>query len=358
MRDSVFLYPNSFPSTRYQGSKTKLAGWIIENINKEVSDFDTVLDAFAGTGIISHFFKRMGKSVTCNDNLQFNYIIGKALIENSKEKFPLEKLTDIFIQKKNKTYDNLIERNFVDIYYTMEENKWLDIVVQNILDINNEYIRSLAFFALFQACIIKRPFNLFHRKNLYMRTAAVDRSFGNKTTWDRSFPIYFEKFLREANAAIFDNKKIDNRALNKDVFDLEKNFDLVYIDPPYLSNKGIGVDYRDYYHFLEGMSNYYNWESEIDFDSKHLRLKRINDNNWSKLSNIKENFEKMVKKFSDSILVISYRTTGIPSIEELKEIIESNKTVTFLKEYYFNYQYVLSKSTKKENNYEILLIAK
>jgi hypothetical protein len=52
----------------------------------------------------------------------------------------------------------------------------------NIGELNNEYKRAIAYSALCQACLAKRPYNLFHRANLYMRTQDVERSFGNKTT--------------------------------------------------------------------------------------------------------------------------------------------------------------------------------
>jgi len=35
-----------------------------------------------------YLFKKMGKEVTYNDKLRFNYLIGKALIENQKSKVP------------------------------------------------------------------------------------------------------------------------------------------------------------------------------------------------------------------------------------------------------------------------------
>lgn len=58
-----------FPSTRYQGSKLKLAQWI----GGECRDlnFTTVLDAFGGSGSVSYMYKKMGKEVTYNDILKF-----------------------------------------------------------------------------------------------------------------------------------------------------------------------------------------------------------------------------------------------------------------------------------------------
>ena len=65
---SVFDETNPFPSTRYQGSKNKLTDWIWENIAN--LDFETALDAFGGTGAVSHLLKRKGKKVVYNDILK------------------------------------------------------------------------------------------------------------------------------------------------------------------------------------------------------------------------------------------------------------------------------------------------
>ena len=90
MQSTLFNYNNQdfksqnnfdsfkFPSTRYQGSKLKLVDWII-NETKNYS-YETVLDAFGGTGSVSYSYKKIGKEVTYNDILKFNYQFGKALI--------------------------------------------------------------------------------------------------------------------------------------------------------------------------------------------------------------------------------------------------------------------------------------
>ena len=65
-----------FPTTRYQGSKRKLLGWIAETI-KDLS-FESALDAFGGTGSVAYLLKTQGKQVTYNDTLQANHQIGVA----------------------------------------------------------------------------------------------------------------------------------------------------------------------------------------------------------------------------------------------------------------------------------------
>jgi len=67
------------PSTRYQGSKRKILPWIGEHFAQ--LKFETVLDAFGGTGSVSYLLKAMGKQVTYNDYMRWNYLIGTALIE-------------------------------------------------------------------------------------------------------------------------------------------------------------------------------------------------------------------------------------------------------------------------------------
>jgi len=224
------------------------------------------------------------------------------------------------------------------------------MAIKNIDHFENKYKKALAYFALFQACMIKRPFNLFHRKNLYIRTADVNRKFGNKATWDKPFSHFFKKFCLEANAAVFDNGK-NNKAYNKDVFDLSEKTDLVYIDTPYINSRGIGVDYLEFYHFLEGITDYDNWKDRINWKTRNRCLKEA-DCVWLDKKKIKNAFNELFGKFSNSILVISYRSDGIPSIDELLEMLERHKKKVY-KTNHVRYKYVLSNNESKES----LLIA-
>jgi len=219
------------------------------------------------------------------------------------------------------------------------------MVATNISRIPDLYKRSLAYFALFQTSIIKRPFNLFHRKNLYLRFSEVKRNFGNKTTWDTPFEVHFRQFVAEANQAVFSNGK-ESKALNSDAFDVRGEFDLVYIDTPYISRKGVGVDYLGFYHFLEGLANYENWPQMIDHSTKHKRLKRI-PSPWSDKNEILPAFDRLFRKFKDSILVVSYRADGIPSIEEISSLLKKYKS-SVEQMRCENYKYVLSTNDSQE----------
>jgi len=349
-----------FPTTRYQGSKRKIIPWIYECI-KDL-EFTTVLDAFGGSGMVSYLLKAMNKEVTYNDILKFNQIIGDSIISNNNVILSDEDL--LFILYYNKKHKKFISDNFHRIYYKKNENEWLDKIIHNIECLDQiyfgtelKYKKAIAYNALFQSCLTKRPYNLFHRKNLSMRTRNVERNFGNKTTWETPFPDQFKKFIIEINNSIFDSNTIC-RALNYDVFSLKKiDYDLVYFDSPYIKTEHINesCDYLKCYHFLEGISKYYIWDSLIDNDSINKRIKsEVIKNHF--LPNIAiSTFERLIKKFKNSIIVISYKYGGIPSIDEITNILKKYKK----KIYVFQKHYIYALNKQNGNavlNREYILI--
>ena len=345
----AFIEDPQFPSTRFQGSKLKISDWIWEAIKN--LEFESALDAFGGTGSVGYMLKTKGKQVTYNDIMKFNWYIGTSLIQNNEVTLSEDDIDFLLQEHKTCKYPTFVYDTFKDVYFTDEENKWIDRVAANIELLDDLYKKSIAYFALFQSCIIKRPFNLFHRKNLYIRFAEVKRNFGNKVTWDTPFEIHFKQFVHEANEAVFSNGR-DNKALNLSVFDIRGDFDLVYIDTPYIPRSGIGVDYFGFYHFLEGLVNYSQWPNMIDYKTKHKRLKN-GRSVWTDKNKIYSAFDRLFEKFRDSILVVSYRADGIPSVDELIKLLKKYKTnVRELNR--TAYKYVLSVN----NSAEVLLIGK
>lgn len=346
MKDSLVRYKNQgqgflgipelkkLPTTRYQGSKRKLIPWLFSNIAN--LKFNSVLDIFGGTGIVSYLFKKMGKEVVYNDYLKFNYYSGKALIEN--DSILLTDLDIEFLLRKHKTikYSTFVEDTFSGIYYTDEENQWIDIFLCNFANLSNiysenilQYKKALAFTAFAQSAIKKRPFNLFHRANLYLRLKNVKRTFGNKTSWEGSFDLYFKKFSDELNGAVFDNNK-KNKSFNMRVSEfnnIRRNYDLLYIDPPYVRKESIGsvVDYFRFYHFLEGACDLENWGNRIKYDSSNLRIEDNQFNEWIHPLHNRIACEALFEKFNKSIIVISYKDPGIPTKRELVHSLKKYK---------------------------------
>ena len=249
------------------------------------------------------------------------------------------------------SYDDVIARTFDGVYFTADENRWLDTLCQNIPRLDERYKQALAYYALFQACIAKRPYNLFHRKNLYMRTAEVSRTFGNKATWDTPFEVHFRRFVAEANRSVFD-RGVACTALCHDAAEVPGRYDLVYIDPPYLNGKRVGVDYLGFYHFLEGMVDYRNWADRIDHRKKHRPLIG-RPSPWCDPRQIHQAFRDLFERHAEAVLVVSYRSDGIPSAGELLDMLRDTKRAVH-RHCSGEYQYALSRNAASR---ELLFIA-
>jgi len=313
--------------------------------------FDSALDLFGGTGAVGHMFKGAGKRLVYNDVLRFNWHIARALLENNTVRLSEPEVNAVLERHESLTYPSFIADSFSGIYFTDDENAWLDQTVHNIENVlDDPFKKCIARFALYQACIIKRPYNLFHRSNLYMRTADVKRSFGNATTWNKPFEAFFKKFVREANEAIFDNGR-KNLAVNLDALHVDEDCDLVYIDPPYVSDKGTATDYFAFYQFLEGLAAYEDWSPRIDRTTKHLAIPSP-ATPWVRPKEVSAAFDAVLKRYAEKILVISYRDDGIPSIEALCATLgELGKTVAVHR---IPQKYVLSTRA----THEVLIVAK
>jgi adenine-specific DNA-methyltransferase len=346
-----------FPSTRYQGSKAKLTDWIWRQLAP--LGFDSCLDAFGGTGAVAWRLRREGKQVTYNDVLRFNHQFGRALIENRGVRLDDEDVSFVLEARRGVRYPRFVQDHFAGIYYTDEENAFIDRAVTNVRALGDRYKRALAFFALCQACLVKRPYNLFHRKNLYLRLADVPRTFGNKVSWDRPFEAWFRHFAAEANAAVFDNGR-RNRALNLDARAVPGRYDLVYVDTPYVSGRGQATDYFGLYHFLEGLADYDRWEERLDRASRHRRLlpPRVGAtvpgrSAFAHARGVHQAFDELFARWRDAVLAVSYRRDGIPSAPELAALLRRHKRrVRVL--HYGRYRYALSKA---RDSGELLLVA-
>ena len=174
-----------------------------------------------------------------------------------------------------------------------------------------------------------------------------------------------EKLLGHLNQYLCDIQDSDGNWTVKGFIDIFKNIYTISLDTkviskvleimlfPKIQQFAIENDFeiilskeQNFYHFLEGIVNYRKWGDLIDYRSKHRKIKH-NKSVWCAKNKIYTAFNNLFKKFQDAVIVVSYRSDGIPSITDLKSILRKYKPVV-REERYSGYKYVLSNNNSEE----------
>ena len=121
---------SSIPSN-YVGSKRRLLPHILNTIEQEKVQFDSVLDAFSGSSMVSLLFKFMGKKVYSNDLLTSSAITAVCLLE--MDKIPLTQ-DDIrfLLQNIPDGYGTFVLDHYKGKFFTEKECKFLDRYKKNV----------------------------------------------------------------------------------------------------------------------------------------------------------------------------------------------------------------------------------
>jgi DNA adenine methylase len=311
-----------FPGTRYMGSKNKIIGDIWKILNR--LHFNSVFDAFAGSNVVSYFLKCQGKKVITNDFLTFSYLTSKAIIENSSEQITP---TDVEFILKDNINNGFIQRTFQDIFFTTEENIFLDRVRFNISLLPNEYKKALALSSLVRACIKKRSRGIF--------TFVGERYNDGREDMKRSIADHFLESITIFNEAVFNNGQM-NQSFNRRTETAAIECDLIYLDPPYFTPNSDN-DYLRRYHFVEGLV--LNWEGvEIQ---EHSIVKKFQSykSPFAKKESVYSAFENLFEKYKESIIAISYSSNSYPTKEELTETLSKYKDVVEVHEIDHTYSF-------------------
>ena len=306
-RDQIAL----FPSTRYMGSKTKLLN-SIWNV-AETFDFEEVLDLFSGSGIVSYMFKAHGKQVLSNDYMAFSANISKALVENSNVTFPLDEARALVDLREPS--DKFVSKTFEGLYFTDEENLLIDGIRSGIKQIENSYQRSIALGALVRACLKKRPRGIF--------TYTGMRYDDGRRDLKTSLADHFLAGVELYNQAVFDNTYRSEARCGDAMSVAAKPGSLVYFDPPYYSPYSDN-EYVRRYHFVEGLARDWNGV-EIQQNTKTKKF-RSYPTPFATKAGAYEAFDQLFHRHRHSILLVSYSSNSLPTLDEMVAMIRKHKS--------------------------------
>lgn len=300
-----------YPSTRYMGSKNKLLDNIWQACNK--FEFNSVLDLFSGSGIVSYMFKAQGKAVYSNDYMAMSAVYTKAMVENNSVTLSVADAKKLL--KPNSKNDHFVTETFKDLYYSDEDNELIDRIRTNIKGVRDPFKKSIAMAALIRACTKKRPRGIF--------TYTGHRYDDGRLDLQTSLEDHFFNAVELVNNAVFDNKN-NNSSKRGDAMSFVGKPDLVYMDPPYYS-KLSDNEYVRRYHFVEGLAC--DWKNvEIQWHTSTRKFKSY-PTPFSSRKGASDAFDKLFHKFKDSIIVVSYSSNSLPTLDEMVALLSKYKRV-------------------------------
>ena len=302
----------------YIGSKYSILSYIDEVIEDFVKPKNTVTlcDIFAGTGVVSKYFKEKGYNIIANDIEYFSYVTLKGLIENSDE-LKFEKLTkkhiDPFIclnglnGKKGFIYRNYSlggthKKEFKRQYFSDENARKIDAIRIKIEKWKKKkLITELEYYYLI-ACLIEAS-------DKVANTASVYEAFLKDLKKSAYKPIILTPL-----ELVFKNKKYE--IYNEDSKDLIRKIkgDILYLDPPYNNRK-----YDTNYHILETIALYDNPKIK---GKTGLRIEDTKKSNYCIKDKASLELEDLIKNAKFKYILLSYNDEGIIPIKKIEEIMK------------------------------------
>lgn len=334
-----------YPELRYMGSKKRLLPWIHQVL--EGLDFESAQDPFSGAGSVAYLLKAMGRRVVASDFLNFSSIVARSTVENSHIRLDGKAIRRLIDPAPSA--HRFIEKTFDGVFFLPEDLRFLDRISGNIQQLSNPYEKALAFSALFRSCLKRQP------RGVFTVSGDLSRYDDGRRDLRLSLEEHFLEQIEVFNAAVFDNGR-RNQALRSDVFELPKKVvDLVYLDPPYVPRSDDNC-YIKRYHFLEGLSCYWN-DLPIDYSTKVKKIaKRYTPFSYRRTAI--DAFDRMFARFSKSTIVLSYSSNGYPDLEELERMMRKYKNKISVFEKPHRYHFGTHAAVARANVTEYLIVGR
>jgi len=329
----------AYPELRYMGSKNRLLPWIHGVFS--TLPFETAADPFLGSGCVSYLMKTMGKTVRGSDFLNFPVVLAHATLVNSHHKLDSHSVENLLSAASSPS--DFIERTYAGIFYTPKDLRFLDKVSANLARMDTESQAALARAALIRSCLKKQP------RGVFTISGDLSRYDDGRRDLRMSLEEHFVEQCAAFNDVVFDNGR-QHSAKRQDVFEADPSgIDLVYLDPPYVPRADDNC-YMKRYHFLEGLSCYWNG-LEIMEKTKTKKVAKPFSAFGSR-KNAVAAFDRMFRQWEQSIIVLSYSSNGYPDLGELISLMKRYKRQVTVHErphrYHFGTHANVARSTVQE----------
>jgi len=318
---------------RYAGNKRKIVPKILSFISE--LNVDKVLDGFSGSTAVSQALKNNGYVVGSNDIAVYSKVFGECfLLNRTPQSFFMPLIEELnFLTGIDGWFTAHYGGYDMNGSSVQKDNKKRPFQIHNTKKIDAIREKIDSFYP--DDCIEKSVLIT----SLILAVDKVSNDMGHQASYLKTWT------KKSANDIILEvpNFKIDNlnhKVYQKTIFDIKDKYDLVYVDPPYgTSNKKTPtsrVRYQSYYHIWTticlndkpntvGVSN-----RRYDASSDTIKSS-ISEFEDLDLKYVENSFIKLIDKFKDSYILISYNNRSKVTIDKLFEIFDKriNNHISF-----------------------------
>jgi adenine-specific DNA-methyltransferase len=305
----------------YIGSKYQLLDWLTETINEKTgwSTFHQkyVGDLFAGTGVVSHHFRKLGSIILSNDSELYSHIITHAFTcsnYNNTCKDIIQQLQNEIIEHKHQDSNGYITKNYSPFennerqFFTVENAKRIDYLRQQIQNLQcqlstNDYKFLLA--------------SLITSADLVSNVPAVYgcylKKFKVKALKDLVLkPIHQYNDHDDNKSYTFHSNVLDDEFLKRN------KYDMVYLDPPYNERQ-----YSKNYFPLNMIAKS---PQELEIEKPLKGKTGIPTDCFispfcKKGHTVEHAFDKLFKELDANWIFLSYNSEGIVQREKILELM-------------------------------------
>lgn len=287
----------------YVGSQGSMLRFIQSIIKKYTQNkYNTIYDLFAGSGVISQAYRRLGYTVIANDIEYYSYVYNYNLVHNTKNvDINLARFLNLLEPVEGFIYNNYcLGSGSGRSYLTDVNGKKVDAIRIKLEETykNGEIDQDTYFFYL--ASLIESVDKV---ANVAMNYGTFLKSF--KPSAKRQFKFQLLPFVNGPVGTAY------NRDANELINDIEG--DILYLDPPHN-----GRQYGTNYHFLNTIAKYDS--PELNNDVAGTR-KDGYKSPYSMRKYAPDVLEDLISKAKFKYIFLTYNSGGTINVKKIEEIM-------------------------------------
>ena len=346
-------------SLNYIGAKKTLLPYLNKVISETLESSDILCDLFAGSGIVGSYFRQKCKGVISNDIELYSYVINRGLLTcdyTIKISDIIQDINDRVLHEDNLKPDiskDLIYKHFSPspgcerMYFTCENAVKIDRSRQEIERLHKDEIITLEEYHFLLGSILVSADKLANTTSLY---CAYLKAF--KKSAIQTFILKpLHTLTKSSNTKLNKVFNMDAQSLaeewllGKEGFDILKEVDVVYVDPPYCARQ-YGANYSPLNYMVE-------YSDENELTGKTGILKDYFRSDFARKPNVKAAFSDIVKMLQPKkAIFISYNSESLLSQEEMKNVFLKHGDVILYKKLYRRFKSNVQTDSKQV--YELL----